>query len=52
MLGRHEVDSFRLRIESIKQAKHERIVSFQGAASAVSLADGGGDGNAKGRGLD
>lgn len=51
MLGRHEVDSFRLRIESIKQAKHERIVSFQGAPA---LTDGGapGDGNAKGRGLD
>lgn len=43
MLGRHEVDSFRLRIESIRQAKHERIVSFQGAASsALSLAEGAG----------
>ena len=35
MLGRHEVDSFRLRIKSIRQAKHERIVSFQGAPSSV-----------------
>jgi hypothetical protein len=50
MLGRHEVDSFRLRIESIKQAKHERIVSFQGAASLPD--EGAGDGNSKGRGLD
>jgi hypothetical protein len=43
MLGRHEVDSFRLRIESIRQAKHERIVSFQGAASSA-LAEGGSGG--------
>jgi 5'-3' exoribonuclease 1 len=28
MLGKHEVESFRMRIESIRQAKHERIVSF------------------------
>jgi hypothetical protein len=56
MLGKHEVDSFRLRIESIKQAKYERIVSFQGAgSSAVSVAEGGAgqdSGNAKGRGVD
>ena len=43
MLGRHEVDSFRLRIESIRQAKHERIVSFQGPASSA-LAEGGAGG--------
>jgi 5'-3' exonuclease len=29
MLGKHEVESFRMRIESIKNAKYERIVSFQ-----------------------
>lgn len=28
MLGKHEVESFRMRIESIKQAKYERIVSI------------------------
>ena len=28
MLGDHELESFRMRIESIKHARHERIVSF------------------------
>jgi len=28
MLGKHEVDSFRMRIDSIKHAKQERIVSI------------------------
>lgn len=29
MLGDHELESFRNRIDSIKHARHERIVSFQ-----------------------
>ena len=51
------MDSFRMSIESFRQAKHERIVSFQvPASSTLSLAEGGVDGkesgNAKGRGVD
>lgn len=29
MLGDHELESFRMRIDSIKHARQERIVSFQ-----------------------
>ena len=30
MLGEHELESFKMRIDSIKHAQMERIVSFQG----------------------
>lgn len=35
MLGDHELESFKLRMDSIKHAQTERIVSFQGDFSKV-----------------
>ena len=37
MLGSHELESFRMRIDSIKHAREERIVSFQSDAGSIQL---------------
>jgi 5'-3' exonuclease len=35
MLGEHELESFKMRIDSIKHAQMERIVSFEGDFNSV-----------------
>lgn len=36
MLGNHELESFKMRVKSIKQARQDRIVSFQSDFGVVS----------------